>query len=233
MKLAIMQPYFFPYIGYFQLMNLVDVMVIYDNIKYTKKGWINRNRILVNGKAEYFTLPLQSDSDHKNIIDRKISANFTKDKQKILNKIKEVYRKAPYFNECFSLVESCFNYNNYNLFDFIYNSLKSTAEYLSIRTKFRISSSIEIEHNLKSAAKVKEICKKLGAEIYVNPIGGLKLYDKKDFSISGIELKFLKTKDIVYKQFNYEFVPNLSIIDVMMFNSKEEIKSMLNEYELI
>lgn len=233
MKLAIMQPYFFPYIGYFQLMNSVNKMVIYDNIKYTKKGWINRNRILVNGKDNYITLPLKKDSDNLNIIERFISDDFQKEKQKFLNKIKGAYIKAPFYKETSLILEKIISYNDMNLFNFILNSLIIINNHLDINVEILVSSSLEIDHLLKSSEKVKAICKHLGAEIYINPIGGIELYNKDDFKHQGIELKFLKTKDIIYKQFDNEFVPNLSIIDVMMFNSKDEIKKMLNEYELI
>lgn len=228
-----MQPYFFPYIGYFQLMKSVDKMVIYDNIKYTKKGWINRNRILVTDKFDHITLPLKKDSDQLNIIDRYIADDFPKEKLKLLNKIKGAYSTAPFYSECSSLLDKILSFNNLNLFHFIFNSLILLREYLDIDVQFIISSSLEIDHTLKSSEKVKAICKYLNAEIYINPIGGIELYDKEEFKAEGIELKFLKTKDISYKQFDNEFIPNLSIIDVMMFNSKDKIREMLNEYELI
>ncbi len=83
MKLAIMQPYFFPYIGYFQLINTVDEFVVYDNIEFTKKGWINRNRILVNGKDEYITLPIKKDSDFLHVKDRFLAETWSKDSAKM------------------------------------------------------------------------------------------------------------------------------------------------------
>ncbi len=116
-----MQPYFFPYIGYFQLIANSDVFVIYDEIKYTKKGWINRNRFLSNGTATYFTLPLKKDSDFLFVSDRFLSLDWEKEKQKLLNKIREAYSKAPYFAETFSLFEKCLLFENTNLFAFIFN----------------------------------------------------------------------------------------------------------------
>jgi hypothetical protein len=234
MKIAIMQPYIFPYIGYFQLINAVDKFVIYDNIQFTKKGWINRNRLLLNGKDEYFTLPVKSDSDFLNVIERELSIDWLKEKTKVLNKIKENYKKAPYFNEVYNLVESNFNFENLNLFDFILNALKNTLNYLSIKTEIVISSTLAINHSLKAEEKVIAICKELNAETYLNPIGGIELYNKEHFLNEGIKLNFIKANNCVYNQLNNEFIPFLSIIDVMMFNSKEEIKRMIEkEYVLI
>ncbi len=233
MKLAIMQPYFFPYIGYFQLINSVDVFVIYDNIQFTKKGWINRNRILVNQKDDYFTIPLKKDSDYLNINQRILSENWHADRKKILNKIKDSYRKSPFFEEVYPLFEKCLNNEESNLFDFVYFSLKETMNFLSINTKIIVSSSIQIDHKLKSEEKVLAICKELTASDYINPIGGIELYSKEQFELNNIKLHFQKSNQINYVQYNNEFIPWLSIIDVLMFNSKEAIKVYLNDYKLI
>lgn len=227
MKLAIMQPYIFPYIGYFQLINAVDKFVVYDNIQFSKKGWINRNRILVNGKDEYFTLPLKKDSDYLNVDQRKLADAFPAEKIKILRKIRESYKKAPQFEPVFPLVESVINREEENLFEFIYQSLQAVCTYLDIKTEFIISSSIAIDHQLKAQDKVIAICKALQASGYINPVGGMELYSKETFSKHGIELNFIKSNAIVYEQFNNEFIPWLSIIDVMMFNSKEKIQEYL------
>ena len=233
MKLAIMQPYFFPYIGYFQLMNAVDVFVVYDDIKYTKKGWINRNRILVNGKDLLFTLPLKKDSDYLDIYQRKISNDFHTESKKILNRIEAAYRKAPYFKEVFSIVTGCILYKEENLFNFIYYSIEKVKTYLDIKTKLIISSEIGIRERLKGEARVISICKQLKTMHYINAIGGVKLYNKDTFLKENIKLNFIKSDEIEYKQFDNIFVPWLSIIDVMMFNSREEIAKMLNSYTLI
>ena len=227
-----MQPYFFPYIGYYQLINSVDEFIIYDNIQYTKKGWINRNRILVDGVEKLFTIPLKKDSDYLNVCEREISTDWNKDKLKIINQLKQ-YSKAPFFKDVYPLIEKCINNPNSNLFDFIYDSLIIINEYLGIKTNIVISSSIDMDHSLKSQDKVIEICKKRNATNYINAIGGVDLYDKEVFLNNGIELNFIKSYPINYKQFNNEFVPWLSIIDVMMFNSKEEISKYLKSYTLI
>ena len=234
MKVAIMQPYFFPYIGYFQLINAVDTFVIYDNIEYTKKGWINRNRILVNGKVDYFSIPLKKDSDYLNIVNRELSNEWQKEKTKILNRIKENYQKTPFFCDVFPLIERCFNCKEINLFEFLLFSIQEIMEYLSIETEIVVSSTIATNHNLKSEDKVIAICKELQAKYYYNPIGGLELYSKKTFENNSINLRFLKTNNYTYMQFGDEFEPFLSIIDVMMFHSKEALTMILNnEFILI
>ncbi|MEO7311360.1 MAG: WbqC family protein [Chitinophagaceae bacterium] len=234
MKVAIMQPYFFPYIGYFQLINAVDEFVVYDNIKYTKKGWINRNRILHNGKDEYVTLSLKNDSDYLNVVNRELSSEWDKDRVKILNKIKSSYHKAPHFNEVYPLVENCLAYDDPNLFRFILNSLTETMKYFSIDTHIVISSTIDIDHSLKSDDKVIAICKALKADTYLNPIGGMELYHNEKFTAAGVKLQFIKTSSFEYQQFGNSFIPFLSIIDLMMFNEKNQLHSLLNnEYQIL
>lgn len=233
MKLAIMQPYIFPYIGYFQLINAVDKFVVYDNIQFTKKGWINRNRILVNGKDDYITLPLKKDSDYLNVDQRKLSDSFATEKIKLSRRIAESYRKAPEFSSIFPLVEAAVNDESENLFDYIFQSLQVVCSFLDIKTEFIKSSIIPINHQLKAQDKVIAICEALGASQYINPVGGVELYSKKIFQQHHIELNFIKSNTIEYPQFNNEFVPWLSIIDVMMFNSKERIQQYLQSFYTI
>ena len=234
MKVAIMQPYFFPYIGYFQLINAVDVFVIYDSIEFSKKGWINRNRILVNNKDYVFTLPLKKDSDFLNVDERFLSDNWNSDKIKLLNKIKESYRKAPFYNDVIVILEDALNYEDKNLFDFIKNSLIKVLDYLEIKTKIIQSSEVDFDNSLKNQDKVIAICNAMNAKTYINPIGGIELYDKEVFKASGIELQFLKANPITYQQYGNEFVMFLSIIDVMMFNSVEDIKKFItNEFQIL
>ncbi len=231
MKLGIMQPYFLPYIGYFQLLNAVDQYVIYDNIQYTKKGWINRNRILQNGKDTLFTIPVEKDSDYLNIKDRFVSNSF--DKKKLLNQIREAYRKAPCYESVMPLIENIVNYEDNNLFAYIYYSIKEICKQLDIETQIIVSSTIDIDHSLKGQDKVIAFCKHLGATDYFNAIGGMELYSISDFAKENINLHFLSTNPIEYKQYKNEFIPYLSTLDVMMFNPVDDIKKMLNEYKLI
>jgi len=229
MRLAIMQPYIFPYIGYFQLIKYVDLFVVYDNIKYTKKGWINRNRYLKNGKDTIFSIPLKKDSDYLDVRNRMVSGNF--DRRKLLNQIKEAYRKAPYFEYVFPLFEKIVTNNELNLFKFIHYSIEETCKVLNIATPIIVSSNVAIDHSLQNQDKVLAICCALGADMYINPIGGQELYSINSFASSGIDLKFLKSKPFEYTQFGAQFVPWLSIIDVMMFNSPQFIESsILKEY---
>ena len=152
MRVGIMQPYFLPYIGYFQLINSVDLFVVYDNIQYTKKGWINRNRMLQNGKDVMFSLPLKKDSDYLEICQRDLAVDFNRDK--LLNQFKGAYQRAPYFAQVFPLIEELVRYKNLNLFHFLHHSIVRICEHLGITTEIRISSDIAIDHSLKNQDKV-------------------------------------------------------------------------------
>ncbi|PKY11245.1 hypothetical protein B1757_05500 [Acidithiobacillus marinus] len=233
MKLAIMQPYFFPYIGYWQLMSEVDKFVVYDNIKYTKSGWIRRNRILLNGHDKLISLPIKNDSDFLDIKDRSISEIFyLKEKEKIKNLIDAGYSKAPNYDTVKPIIDRILDQNESNLFLFIYNSILTIKKYLGIDTELMISSEININHSLRNKYKVIEICKNLKSDHYINSIGGATIYNRNEFLSNGINLMFLKTRDIIYQQFNNGFIPNLSIIDVMMFNSTDQAKELLKQYIL-
>lgn len=233
MTIAIMQPYLFPYMGYWQLIHSVDVFVVYDNIQFTKKGWFHRNNILLNGKKTLFSIPLKKDSDYLDVRDRELSENSQKQINKIIAQIENGYKKAPYFNEVFPLIKDIFSLQEKNLFSYIHHSILKITEYLDIDTKIIVSSSLDIDHQLKADEKVIAINKALGADHYVNAIGGQELYDKEKFISEGIVLNFIDIEIVEYKQLNNEFVPYLSIIDIMMFNSKDEIKEMLNKYAMI
>ncbi len=231
-KIGIMQPYFFPYIGYFQLIKAVDVFVVYDNIKYTKKGWINRNRMLQKGKDVMFSLPLKSDSDYLDVCQRELAADFSLDK--LLNQFKGAYLHAPYFAQTFPLVEQIVRHEEANLFRFLHYSITKTCEHLDISTEIRVSSDIAIDHDLKNQDKVLALCEAVGASTYVNAIGGMELYSKETFREKGIELKFIKSKPFEYPQFGETFLPWLSIIDVMMFNPLDTLRTCIStNYELI
>lgn len=227
-----MQPYFLPYLGYWQLIKCVDKFVVYDNIQYEKSGWMRRNRILVNGKDKMFTIPLKKDSDFLNVNERYLVDNAEKENHKIIKQIEMAYKKAPYFKDTFSNVEKIFNCKERNLFDFIYYSIENVMDMLSITTPLIISSSIDMDHSLKGKDKVMEICHNLGADEYVNPIGGINLYDKDEFRENGIDLYFLESRLPSYHQYDNVFVSGLSIIDILMFNSVNKIQQMLNEFDI-
>lgn len=233
MKLAIMQPYLFPYIGYFQLMNAVEKFVIHDDVQYIKGGWINRNRIQVNNKDHLFTFSLKKDSSLKNINSRLFSDHFIKEQANFLKIIQNTYKKAPYFCDTYSLISNIFKDKELNISKFITNSLRLICDYLNINTSFYISSELKKNNKLKSQERVINICETLKADIYINLIGGKALYSKEIFSKHNISLFFLKPKDIKYGITKKQFIPNLSIIDILMFSSVKEIKKMLEQYELI
>ena len=233
MTIAIMQPYFMPYIGYWQLINAVDQFVVYDDIEFTKKGWIHRNRILQNGKDVLFTLPLKKDSDFLPIMKRSLAFSFAEDSVKILRKIEAAYRKAPFYKEVMPLVEECVSYNDRNLFNYIYNSINKICEYLEIQTPIIKSSTLAYNSDLKAQNKVLNICDVCAADIYINAIGGEGLYDRETFRQNGIDLKFHKMNYFEYAQFNDPFVPFLSIVDVIMFNTVEEVRDLLKAFILV
>lgn len=232
MRVAIMQPYLFPYIGYFQLIGAVDLFIIYDNIKYTKKGWINRNRLLQSGRDVMFSLPLKSASDSLDVCQRELAASF--DRASLLNQVAGAYRRAPHFAETFALVERCIGFADSNLFRFLHHALIETCRHLDIGTDVRISSDVDIDHDLKGQERVLAMCSAVGASTYINAIGGLDLYADETFRARGIDLKFLRARRFEYAQFENEFVPWLSIIDVMMFNPRASIAcSLLGDFDLI
>jgi hypothetical protein len=231
MKLAIMQPYFLPYIGYWQLINAVDTFVIYDNIQFSRKGWFHRNNILLNRKKTLFSIPLKKDSDSLDVVERYISDSSEKEINKIIRQIENAYKKAPYFNDVFPMIREIFLNQEKNLFEYIYNSVKDICKYLDIETKIVVSSTIDIDHNLKAQDKVISLNKKLNASKYINPIGGVELYNFEEFKKEDIELYFLESEIPEYKQFKNDFIPYLSIVDIMMFNSKNNIVDMLNDYK--
>lgn len=227
MKIAIMQPYLFPYIGYFQLIKAVDKFVFYDDVNFIKNGWINRNRILINNQPHYLTVQLKGASPNKLIYE----IEFTDNRPKLLRTLYMAYRRAPQFDAVWTVIEKCLTFKTDRISDLSIYSLKEVCNYLDVKTSFKISSNTYPEtQGLEKAARLREICIKNKAKTYINPIGGQELYNKNDFKNVGIELLYLKPTITEYNQLISSFVPGLSIIDVMMWNSKEQIKNMLNDF---
>lgn len=224
-----MQPYLFPYIGYYQLIKAVDTFVIYDDVNFIKQGWINRNRILLNGKEYMFNIILKGASSYKKINEIEV---VTENKTLIAT-IEQAYRRAPFFSQAFPELTNILMDKEINLARFLANSILVITGYLGIQVSIRISSEIEKDTSLKGEDKVIDICQQLKATNYFNAIGGKELYSKEKFANNGLALNFIKSKPIIYNQFKNQFLPWLSIIDVMMFNSPEEISKMLNQYELV
>jgi len=231
MKLAIMQPYLFPYIGYYQLISAVDKFIILDDVNYIMRGWINRNRILVNGEEHIFTAPIVKASQNKKITECKLADGPWK--EKLIKTIELSYKKAPYYNQVYDFIVDSLCYPDTNLSGWLTYQIKKTCEFLEIKTVIYNSSGTYQNNDLKGQERLIDICKKEKADQYINPIGGTGLYDKNIFKNNSIRLNFLKSKAISYKQFNSTYIPSLSIIDVMMFNEKEIITCFLDEYELL
>lgn len=231
-KIGIMQPYFFPYLAYWQLLNYVDKYVVYDDVNYIKKGWINRNYILLNEKKHLLTLPLEGASQFLHIN----QINFISDakqREKILKTLTYAYKNAPYFSFIYPMVEKIIMEKTVNLAEVLLQSIYDICAYLDIKTTILLSSDLKKDNRLKGEDKILSICKLLKADSYINAIGGQELYSVQKFQQNSIDIKFLKMKDITYLQFNNDFVPCLSIIDVLMFNAKEKVQMMLNQFELV
>ena len=232
MRLAIMQPYIFPYIGYFQLIKAVDKFVLYDDVNFINRGWINRNRILVNGSDSMFTIPLKDASQNKLI--NEIDVNWDNNwKGKFLKTIEQAYKKAPFYENILPIIEKTIEVQEVQFNKIIENNLRLICEYLEIKTEIISSSTIYQNTDKKAQERILDICLHEKANHYINPIGGLELYDKEIFANENMQMNFIKSSPVEYKQFKNEFVPWLSMIDVLMFNSKEEINKFLDNYELV
>ena len=233
MKIAIMQPYIFPYIGYFQLINAVDTFVFYDDVNFIKRGWINRNKILVNGEESLITFPCIKVSQNKEI--REIEIDLSdKQYEKILKTISFAYKNAPKFKEVYPIVQNCLESNSKTISDLAIYSIQQICKYVNINTKFELSSlKYASTKGLDKADRLIKIAKIENATNYINAIGGQNLYAKKYFESNKINLQFLNPIEIEYIQFTNDFVPNLSIIDVLMFNSVDNVIDMISNYELL
>ena len=230
MILGIMQPYFLPYIGYFQLMKAVDRYVIYDDVNYIKGGWINRNNLLVNGRKQLFTIALEGASPNKKINEIRIKDDFSK----FLRTVRMNYSKAPCFGAFMPVLERIAGFGDRKLARFIANSFHELASYLGFDTQFVVSSELEKDKSLCGQDKVIHICRLLRADTYYNAVGGRELYDAETFAANGIELKFLSSCLLPYPQLKtHEFVPALSLLDVLMNNSVRETNDLLNAYALL
>lgn len=232
MTLAIMQPYFLPYIGYMQLMSAVDTFVLYDDVAFINRGWINRNRLLINGQEYLFTVPLKDASQNKRINEVHL-ADDEKWRGKLLKTMEQGYRKAPFYQTVMPLTEKMINFTTDSIADLVYFSLVELNQYLGLNTELVQSSSIYNNVELKAQERILDICRQENATRYINPIGGMELYDKPTFAQAGVELNFIKSKSVEYPQLKGNFVPWLSIIDVLMFNDVDSTRQLLKEYELV
>lgn len=224
-----MQPYFFPYIGYFQLVNSANRFVFYDDVQYIKGGWINRNRVLVNGSAAFLTVELSVASQNKRICD----VRWLDNSGKLLRTLRMAYGRAPFFRETIELVESCFLRAGPAISDLARTTVEAVAEHLGLDTRFESSGQRYAEtRGVNRAQRLVDITRGTGATTYINANGGRILYDKEFFSAQGVNLRFLQEHIETYPQFRNEFVPGLSIIDVLMFNPRDRVRNMLDRYTL-
>lgn len=232
MKLAIMQPYFFPYIGYWQLIHAADRFVIYDDVNYITRGWINRNSILNFGESIYISVPLHHSSPNKLICDTSLHPSAIW-RNKLVRMVENTYRKAPCFDEWFPIIENLIRHDADNLSDYLVHQLRTLSAFIGIQTEFVLTSRCYGNNELSGQERVIDICKREGAATIINPQGGQALYDRTTFAQRGLDLKFLVPSTLEYKQFGSVHVPWLSIIDVMMFNSRSQLIMLLNKYELV
>lgn len=229
---AIMQPYFLPYIGYFQLIAASDVFVLHDDVQYIKGGWVNRNRILLDGKDRMITLPVLK-GPHDEPINRREYVVDRKSRADVLNLVKQGYAKAPQFTRVFPMVQAMLSDPEANVARFNERSIQTVCAYMGIRTPIRGSSSIAKNESLTGEARVVEICRQMRATRYINPIGGTGLYHPEAFGRHGIELRFLSTNALPYPQFDAPWIPSLSILDVLMFNALDRLPAVLAAYRLL
>jgi len=231
-RIAIMQPYFFPYIGYFHLIHASDLFIFYDDVQYSKGGWINRNRILCGNKDLFFTIPVSRYSykklikDVEPIINEKWINTFYK--QLVCN-----YKKAICFHAIIDCVMSIFDKKHDNISSLAVDSVLTVCSYLDIKFSYTSSSICSPENiHTRRDDRVIGIVKKMNYSNYINTYGGVDLYDKEYFLRNGIVLQFIKSNIIKYSQFKNDFKPNLSIIDVIMFNKKEDVIDFLSYYSI-
>jgi hypothetical protein len=225
--LAIMQPYFLPYLGYFQLMAKADAFVIYDDVNFINRGWINRNRININGDAHMLTMPLLQASQNRLICEISISDDPAW-RKKILKSVQQAYAKAPQFARTYALLEGIVNHPAQNLADYLRHSLHALRDHLGLKTELVDSSRRYENSGLKAQARIIDICLRENASLYVNAIGGMELYAGSDFKQAGLKLAFLHPVLNPYSTGAAPFIPGLSIIDVLMHNDPDAVTEHLH-----
>src|SRR5258706_562974 len=216
MKIAVMQPYFFPYLGYFQLINSVDKFIVYDDVSFIKQGWIARNSILQDGRRHMFSIPLKNASSYKLIKDTELHDRlFPLWKSKFLKALLMGYKKAPYFHAAFTLIEKVLESEDKCISKLASQSIAEVCKYLEVETKIILTSTGYGNEVLKGKDRVIDICKIESADSYINVPGGESLYSREEFSQQGIKLMFIKPILTPYSQYGDEFLPGLSMIDVL------------------
>jgi len=227
-----MQPYFFPYIGYWQLIHAVDRFVIYDDVNYIKGGWINRNRILINGQSTYITVPLNQPSPNRRICDTTLLPS-TIWRDKMVKMVEITYRKSAFFSEVFPVVEGLIRYETDSLSNYLAHHLQTLTAFMGIRTDLVVTSRCYENNELSGQERIIDICKREKATTYINPQGGQTLYDSEAFRKAGINLRFIIMRPFSYQQRSSGFVQHLSIIDVLMEVGADGIRQHLDAVDLI
>lgn len=231
-RIAVMQPYVFPYLGYFSLVDASHLFVFYDDVHFTKRGWINRNRILLNGREHLLTVPVAGASQNSLIIDTPLAVD-DKWRSKLSKTLVQAYRKAPYFSPVADLIDAVVHAGHTNIADLAIDSVVSVCKYLGVDLNYTRSSSCSPDtRGLGKAERLIRICKDQGYKHYVNAAGGKELYERSYFAERGIRLSFIDSEPIEYDQFGSEFVPWLSIIDVMMFNDAAATRELARQYRI-
>ncbi len=233
MRLAIMQPYLFPYLGYFQLIRAADAFVFYDDVTFIKQGWVNRNRLLTSQGAQFFTLPIQNGSSFVPIRETLISERPVGWRDKLRKTLEQSYRKAPQFAAVWPLVAGVLADEDLHVGAVAQRSVRAVAEYLGLAPRWVPSSSVYGNSELHAQDRVLDICRREGASEYVNMLGGQELYKREDFAAAGFTLHFLAAELPAYPQFKGEFVPGLSILDVLFFNDREQARALLDRFQLV
>jgi hypothetical protein len=232
MKLGVMQPYFLPYVGYFQLIAAVGKFVLYDDVAFIKGGWINRNNLLLDGKPLLFTIPLANGESGVPIHDVMMAGAFAKWRSKFFRTLQHAYAKAPNYAEVIAMLERWLDPNASSLSEINRNSLVETSRWLGIPTQIVPSSRIYNNASLERRERLVDICRQEGTDVYINAAGGRALYDKAWFGERGIELGFLDASIQPYPQRSDAFVPNLSILDFMMNVPREEANKIIGSGRL-
>jgi hypothetical protein len=223
MRTVVMQPYFFPYLGYFQLLAVADVFVVFEDVHFIKKGWIHRNRILVDGAPKLFTVPLAGASQNRRIHELEVH-DGERWGRAFLASLQGAYARAPHYRSAIEVVrESLPGAGPTLVADLAVRSVRNVAEYVGLSLPPLRSSRDFGNAELKGQARIIDICRRVGARTYVNPASGERLYQLEAFEDAGMELHFLAPELEVYRQFGGEFVPYLSVIDVLMFNPPERV----------
>lgn len=232
MRLAVMQPYFFPYLGYFQLLDAADRFVFYDDVNYIKNGWINRNRVRLRDRAVYLTVPTRGGSSFRRIEEVAVSLDSARWRRKLTALVKDCYACAPCFPEVFPLFAAIIEREFSDVGALAKASVRVVAEHLGLDVSLVDSSRVYGNAALKGEQRVIDICRREGAQEYLNAPGGRALYSSVNFERAGLRLRFLRPRLVPYPQQGSGFLPGLSILDVLMNNPAERARELVRGYEV-